>query len=185
MRIIAGEHRGARLLSPEGRTTRPMLDRVRTALFDRLGPLDGARVLDLFAGTGCLGLEALSRGAASCRFVESDARALDALKANVEKLRMGERARLVRGDAFAFVRGLRERATDLAFVDPPYAFLAGAWRPRTLTLLADLRERTLAPGGVAAFHFPRERLAPEELALVGPSEVRSHGSSSVALFRAP
>ncbi|MGH7151836.1 MAG: RsmD family RNA methyltransferase, partial [Planctomycetota bacterium] len=108
MRIIAGEHRGARLLSPEGRTTRPMLDRVRTALFDRLGPLAGARVLDLFAGTGCLGFEALSRGAESCRFVESDPRALAALRANVEKLRMEERARLVRGDAFAFARSLRE-----------------------------------------------------------------------------
>jgi 16S rRNA (guanine(966)-N(2))-methyltransferase RsmD len=185
MRIIAGDHRGARLLSPEGRTTRPMLDRVRTALFDRLGELGDARVLDLFAGSGSLGLEALSRGAASCCFVESDPRALAALRANVAKLRLGERARIVRGDAFAFVRDVASPSFDLVFVDPPYRVLAGAGRARTLGLLAILRERALASGGVGAFHFPRDRLAPEELALVGRTDLRACGSSSIALFRAP
>jgi 16S rRNA (guanine966-N2)-methyltransferase len=182
MRIIAGEHRGARLLAPDGARTRPMLDRVRTALFDRLGPVGGLRALDLFAGTGSLGLEALSRGAASCWFVEPDPAALEALRGNVEKLRLSSRARVVRGDAFAFVRDLDERAFDLVFFDPPYAFLAGSRRPRTLEGLGAVVRGALAPGGRAAFHFPRERLAPEELALVGPCEVRSYGSSSVALF---
>ena len=162
-----------------------MLDRVRTALFDRLGNVTGSRALDLFAGTGSLGLEALSRGAASCVFVESSASALAALRANVGKIGAEGRARVVRGDAFRFVRTCGAAAFDLVFFDPPYTFLRGPRRGRTLEVLAVLRTRVLAPRGRAAFHFPRDLLAPEELTLAGPAEIRSYGSSSLAFLCAP
>src|SRR5688500_14793859 len=95
MRIIAGEWRGRPLVAPEGRGTRPTSDRAREGLFSmlqsRLGSFDGLRVADLFAGTGALGLEALSRGAGHCTFVEKDRQALDILRRNIDRLGAGER----------------------------------------------------------------------------------------------
>lgn len=121
MRIIAGEHRGRRLESPPGEGTRPILDRVREALFGTLGErVVDARVLDLFAGTGALGLEALSRGARSCDFIENGTSALHALKANVAKVRARERTRIFIRDAIPFAEALGPLAYDIAFVDPPY-----------------------------------------------------------------
>ncbi|MGZ4462354.1 MAG: RsmD family RNA methyltransferase, partial [Gaiellaceae bacterium] len=88
MRIIAGSRRGARIRAPRGVDTRPTGDRVREAAFNMIGPLEGASVLDLFAGSGAMGLEALSRGAARVVFIESDQEACRAIKANLEKLRL-------------------------------------------------------------------------------------------------
>src|SRR5512141_2155348 len=98
MRIIAGSHRGRRIVAPRGRDTRPTSDRVREAVFNLIGPVDGADVLDLFAGSGALGLEALSRGAASATFVEADRAAAEAIVSNIEKLGL-EGARVYREDA--------------------------------------------------------------------------------------
>lgn len=120
MRIVAGQWRGRRLVAPPGRTTRPTSDRVREAVFSILGPLDGERVLDLYAGSGALALEALSRGAAEATLVERDRAALTALRANVEAL--GAEAHVIAGDVAAFLRSAAEADGhyDLVFLDPPY-----------------------------------------------------------------
>jgi 16S rRNA (guanine966-N2)-methyltransferase len=119
MRVIAGEFGGRRLRSPRGEATRPTAERVREAVFSMLGDLGGLRVLDLFAGSGALGIESLSRGAAAVTFVERAPRALDALRANVHALGLGDRARVLDGDALAALRAPGEY--DLVFLDPPYA----------------------------------------------------------------
>ena len=123
MRVIAGTLGGRRLKAPTGRATRPTSDRVREALFAMLAELDGAHVLDLFAGTGALGIEALSRGAASAVFVERDARAAAILRANLDALELGpERGELRRGEALGALRVAQERGElyDLVLIDPPY-----------------------------------------------------------------
>lgn len=120
MRVIAGEHRGARLRAPRGRDTRPTSDRVREALFSILGSVAGARVLDLYAGSGALGIEALSRGAASAVFVDSAAPAVEAIRANLNALGLAGEVR--RRPVAAFLASARAAARhyDLVFVDPPY-----------------------------------------------------------------
>jgi 16S rRNA (guanine966-N2)-methyltransferase len=123
MRVIAGEFGGRRLVTPEGDTTRPTTDKVRQAVFNSLtsmGVLDGAAVADLYAGSGALGVEALSRGAATCVFVERDRAALAALRENIAALGLAERATVVASDVLAWVPAMR--GIDIAFVDPPYAF---------------------------------------------------------------
>jgi 16S rRNA (guanine966-N2)-methyltransferase len=119
MRVIAGELGGRTLRTATGKQTRPTAARVREALFSMLGPIEGAAVLDLFAGSGALGIEALSRGAASATFVERDPRALQALRANVTQLGLADRAEIRTGDALAALRHAAKY--DLVFIDPPYA----------------------------------------------------------------
>ena len=120
MRVVAGRFGGRRLSAPPGRATRPTSDRVREALFSILGPLGGARVVDLYAGSGALGIEALSRGAASAVFVERDPRAAAVLRANLDAL--GVEAQLRRAGVLVALREARERGEtyDLALCDPPY-----------------------------------------------------------------
>ena len=121
MRIIGGKYAGRDLTSPNDFRVRPTAELVRGALLDLLAAdLKDASMLDLFAGTGALGLEALSRGARRCDFVETRPASLHALKANIVKLRMKERTRVFKKDAVPFAAGLSEGAYDLAFADPPY-----------------------------------------------------------------
>ncbi len=121
LRLTGGSARGARLCSVPGIEVRPALARMRVSVFEVLRPrLEGARVADLFAGTGSLGLEALSRGAARAVFLDTDPRCLEAIRRNLEKLRFADRAEVLRASAFEAAPGLG--AADLAFVDPPYAF---------------------------------------------------------------
>jgi 16S rRNA (guanine(966)-N(2))-methyltransferase RsmD len=163
MRIIAGEHRGRRIESPPGLETRPMLDRVREAMFSTLGKrAEGANVLDLFAGSGSLGLEALSRGARRARMVEKHPLALSVLRKNVELLGMGERAEIVRGDALRpdLWRPLGgSPAFDLVFLDPPYRRIEEP-DPRTevLARIGDLLRDVVAPGGCLVVHVPARAL---------------------------
>ena len=117
MRIIAGTHRGHTIAAPTGRGTRPTSDRVRESVFNILGPVDDAIVLDLYAGSGALGLEALSRGAAQAVFVERDPDAVRVIERNLDKLRL--RGTVLRQDAVA-VLAAEKRKYDLVFVDPPY-----------------------------------------------------------------
>ncbi|HET6944384.1 MAG TPA: 16S rRNA (guanine(966)-N(2))-methyltransferase RsmD [Gaiellaceae bacterium] len=120
MRIVAGTHRGHTIYAPPGLDTRPTSDRVRENVFNIVGPLDGAVVLDLFAGSGAMGLEALSRGAARAVFVERDPEAVRTIERNLDKLRLN--ARVVRQDvvtALAQEAG-SARKYDLVLVDPPY-----------------------------------------------------------------
>ena len=124
MRIIAGDWRGRRIEAPAGRETRPTSDRAREGLFSmllsRLGSFEGLEVADLFAGTGALGLEALSRGARYCDFVENGPSALHSLKANVAALRLREKTRIYDRDAIPFVERLQADRYDITFADPPY-----------------------------------------------------------------
>lgn len=121
MRIIAGEWGGRRIQAPHGRDTRPTTDRTREAWMSAVNPyLPGARVLDLFAGSGALGLEALSRGAMHSTFVENAPAALRSLQANLAALEAEDRATVVRTDALRYVRTLEAGLFDLAFADPPY-----------------------------------------------------------------
>jgi 16S rRNA (guanine966-N2)-methyltransferase len=121
MRIVAGEFGGRRLVVPRDGRVRPTADRVREAWMSIVAPeLPGARVLDLFAGSGALGLEALSRGASHATFVELAPASLEALRGNIDALGVGERATVRRGDALRFVQGLHAGAYDVAFADPPY-----------------------------------------------------------------
>jgi 16S rRNA (guanine966-N2)-methyltransferase len=117
VRVVAGEFRGRRLAAPRGQCTRPTADRVREALFSMLGDVSGARVLDLYAGSGALGIEALSRGAESAVFVERDVRAAAVIERNLTSL--GLEQRVVRQDAMRFLAH-EEGTFDLVFCDPPY-----------------------------------------------------------------
>ena len=137
MRVVAGSARGRRLRTPEGVGTRPTSDRVREAVFNALfsrGGLDGATIVDLFAGSGALGIEALSRGAAHCWFVETDREASRVIVENLEVLGFADRATVLCRDVDAALEDLPE-AVDVVFADPPYAFdgwvaLLGAVGPR-------------------------------------------------------
>jgi 16S rRNA (guanine(966)-N(2))-methyltransferase RsmD len=124
VRIIAGTHRGSRLVTPKGLDTRPTGDRVREAAFNLIGPLDGATVLDLFAGSGAMGLEALSRGAERAVFVESDRAATRAIEQNLDRLRL--RGTVLLQDALKALQteARAGRRYDLVLVDPPYEMYA-------------------------------------------------------------
>ncbi len=144
MRIIAGSRKGARIFAPRGRETRPTGDRVREAAFNLIGPVDGARVLDLFAGSGAMGLEALSRGAEHVTFVEADRAAAETIERNLGKLDL-RGAVLVRADALRALAGeaAAGRRYDLVLVDPPYRMLTGL-----LTSLAHYLPSVVAPQGL-------------------------------------
>jgi 16S rRNA (guanine966-N2)-methyltransferase len=140
MRVIAGEFGGRRLHAPSGDRTRPTSDRVREALFMALGPLDGTRVVDLFAGSGALAIEALSRGAVWADLVDSDRRARETMERNLADLALGERARVwpLRLPAGLARLGESLATADVVFADPPYggadarAILTGLGRPGVL-----------------------------------------------------
>jgi 16S rRNA (guanine966-N2)-methyltransferase len=139
MRIVGGEFRSRTLEAPKGTLTRPTTDRVREALFSILEArmsLHGIRVLDLYAGSGALGLEALSRGAAHCAFVEQDRAAMDALNRNIVALALTERTRVLRAKVGAVAPAWYAAATaQLVFADPPYADV----HPHAVVALARIR----------------------------------------------
>ena len=179
MRVIAGAFGGRTLRAPAGDATRPTSDRVREALFSMLGALDGARVLDLYAGTGALGIEALSRGAAAAVFVERDPRAVKVLRANLEVLGLGrDRAEVRPGDAGQALRNARTggEAYDLVLLDPPYK-LAPALGPE----LGDDLQSLLTPG--ARVVAESDRRAPLELALPR-THLRRYGDTVIAIHSA-
>lgn len=176
MRIVAGRYGGRRLTAPSGSATRPTSDRVREALFQRLGPLDGQRVLDLFAGSGALGLEALSRGARHVTLVDSAPAAIRAIKANVGALALDAvEVEVRRQDARAFLHSARAggREYDLVLLDPPYRLAAELGRE-----LSPLIAAVLAPGGRVVSES--DRRAP--LALdpdLPPTDERRYGDTLI------
>lgn len=174
MRIIAGEWRGRSLAAPPGRQTRPTTDRVREAWLSALQfDLPDSRVLDLFAGSGALGLEALSRGAQSVTFVERGAPALRALEANIRALEAEARCTVVRADALAYTRGLEPLAFDIALADPPYDSGLAA---RLAEIFADLP----FAGWLWVEHATKEHLPP----LPGSSS-RRYGDTTITRIPAP
>lgn len=177
MRVIAGRWGGRRLQAPPGAATRPTSDRVREALFSVLGErVAGARVLDLFAGSGALGLEALSRGAARATFVDSAPAALKAVRANLAAL--GAEAEVRRSDARRFLVGASAARSeyDLIFLDPPYRLAARLGRE-----LSEALPAVLAPGAVVVAESDRRNVLQIELPLhderrYGDTLIRIHGS---------
>ena len=178
MRIIAGEWRGRALQAPAGQRTRPTADRTRETLFSmlvsRMGSFEGLRVADLYAGSGALGLEALSRGAAHATFVESDPRAIAAIRANVTALRAGERAEVRPLSATTLPPA---QPFDLIFADPPYAAGSG-----TAVVAAVAAAGWLAKGGWLAI----ETEAREEVFPAGwqVDAARRVGRARISLIRA-
>jgi 16S rRNA (guanine966-N2)-methyltransferase len=183
VRIVGGENRGRRLAAPRGRRTRPTAERVREALFDVLGPsVAGTRVLDLYAGTGAIGLEALSRGALRAVFVERDREALRALRQNLERLRLPRAAaRIVAGDVPAALDAVArsEAAFDLVFLDPPYRSDLAA---RTLRALGG--SRLLAAGARVVVQHPARTPLPAVAGLVPHRRARRFGETALTLLSA-
>ena len=175
MRIIAGSHKGARIYAPKGLDTRPTSDRTREAAFNLIGPLEGASVLDLFAGSGAMGLEALSRGAAYSTFVEKDRAAAEAIVRNLDKLGLRGATVLREDVARALAADARSgRRYDLVLVDPPYRLLAGV-----LPTLSAYLPSVVAPGGLVIV----ESDAREEPDLPLPKRTsRRYGSARVTVF---
>ncbi len=176
MRIIAGSNRGTRLRAPKGGSTRPTGDRVRESAFNLIGPVDGARVLDLYAGSGAMGLEALSRGASSCLFVESDRAACSVITENVRHLRAAG-AEIRRADALRMLEEERRagRAYDLVLADPPYEAWAQLEQP-----LGEALSPVLAPAGLVVVETAArvEPVLPLDLVTS-----RRYGSARITLFR--
>ena len=175
MRVIAGSLRGRRIGAPPGLGTRPTSDRVRESLFNLLGPLPrAAAVLDLYAGSWALGIEALSRGAAHVTFVERDRVALRTLRGNLEALRIRDRSRVIAADAGSPTR-IAPGRYDLILADPPYDATTSE---RIVTQGADL----LAPGGVLALEHADEDPAPEPPESLAVWKSRRYGRSRVTLY---
>ncbi len=171
MRIIAGSFGGRRLVAPKGLSARPTQDRVREAWFSILGQeVQEARVLDLFAGSGALGLEALSRGAVSATFVEKARHSLEALEKNIATLDVGDATKVMKMDALKFAEGLGEGAYDLVFADPPYDLGAGS------KLIAMFRAKPFARI-LCIEHRATEVLAGDDL--------RRYGDTAITFCYAP
>ena len=175
MRVVAGAIKGRRLQGPRGRTTRPTSDRVREALFQVLEPVAGARVLDLYAGSGALGIEALSRGAAEAVFVERDRRAAELIARNLEAV--GVAARVEQRDAFAFLEDRRAGRFDLVLIDPPYDFA-----PTLGDALTERLPRVVTQD--SRIVTESDKRAPLELGLPLADE-RTYGSTRIAIHHAP
>jgi 16S rRNA (guanine966-N2)-methyltransferase len=180
MRIVAGIWRGRTLIAPTGNQTRPTADRVRQALFDMLlhapwggrDAMEGAQALDVFAGTGALGLEALSRGAAHVTFIEQDRAALIALRANIAACRADHCSTVLPVDALA---ALPNETASLVFLDPPYG------NDLVRRALSHLRTvARLAPGAIMVAETGRDEPAPTSAALL---DERVHGAARLTIWR--
>ncbi len=178
MRVITGKARGVALKTPDGLQTRPTADRVKEALFSVIQfDIPGARVLDLFAGTGQLGIEALSRGAKEAVFVDAGEPACKLVRENLKRTKLENQARVVKGDYLSFLKSTRE-SFDLIFLDPPYAevFLENA-----LKCISEID--ILQSGGIIV----TERPLGKELELTLPGYIRSkdykYGKTLITLYR--
>ena len=184
MRIVAGRFRGARLTAPKGQATRPTSDRVREALFNILEhglpdfALDDARVLDLFAGTGALGLEALSRGARFCLFIDQSAETRGLIRRNIEALQLTGASKVWRRDATRLGQAGTMAPFDLLFLDPPYGQGLGE-----AALAAALEGGWIVPGGIAVLEerADAEVAAPEGFEAL---DLRVYGDTQVVFLRA-
>lgn len=180
MRVLAGTLKGRRLATPPGRTTRPTSDQVRIACLDALMPfLAGGPFLDLFAGAGGVGIEALSRGAPAAVFVERDAAAVRALRRNIEALALDDRARVVRDDAARAVARLARTGERfaVAFLDPPYG------GPDPLPVLA-LVAGCLLPGGVVVVQHATKAPPPAPAEPLVAWRTRRFGATTLTFLRA-
>lgn len=187
MRISGGVHRSRQLVSPRGSSTRPTSDRVREALFsilDSRGAIEGARVIDFFAGTGALGLEALSRGAARATFVENDRRALEALARNIDALRERPRARVVPQSATKAAATLAGEEATLVFCDPPYADVTREGGvARLLAALETPANRVLHDQALLVLeHATRDKLSLPAGSKLREEDTRVYGDTTLSFY---
>lgn len=173
MRVVSGSARGITLEAPKGMTTRPTSDKAKEGVFSAIQyELEGAKVLDVFAGSGGMGIEALSRGAASCVFVDCDVAALRCIKANLAKTKLTGRS--VRADAIAFLSACKDRF-DVIFSDPPYN---RGWTEKLLPLAAKLLEE----GGIMLCETDSSEPRPEPVEGLAVRKVYTYGRAVVTLF---
>ncbi|MFH1305470.1 MAG: 16S rRNA (guanine(966)-N(2))-methyltransferase RsmD [Candidatus Omnitrophota bacterium] len=180
MRIIGGKFRGRKIQDPHLKTTRPTKDRIREAVFNMIAAeLPGARVLDLFAGSGAYGLEALSRGAKEAVFAEKNPLCADTIKKNIQSLKLDDCAEVLSGDAFAAIISFGEKKEkfDLVFSDPPYA--AGMTKK---VLLMIYQYDILNPTGLLILEHTRSEGLPELTRGVSVIKQRTYGDISISIF---
>ncbi len=176
MRVITGSARGMTLKTLEGETTRPTTDRVKEAIFSAIQfEIEGARVLDLFAGSGQMGIEALSRGAADAVFVDSDKGAIRIIKENVTKTKFTDKARIMQSDAFAFLN-MNINKFDIVFLDPPYA--AGLLE-RAIDGVSDYVDTA----GTVVCEHPLKTELPDECASLRKYRNYKYGKTAVTIYR--
>ena len=186
MRVISGTARGTNLAAPKGQHVRPTLDRVKTAMFNLLADrVDGAKVLDVFSGSGSLGIEALSRGAEACVFVERTGSCVQAIRSNLERTRLSDRTRVLRADVFAVLRRLaRDDVFDLVLAAPPYRIVdelpsrQRLWQWLTELVSGD----ALRSDAMVVLEHRRQKSAlvfPDEVALL---DSRTYGDTTLSLL---
>lgn len=178
MRVITGTARGRRLTTLEGTDTRPTTDRVKEALFSIIQfEIEGRRVLDLFAGSGQLGIEALSRGAKSAVFVDGSKKAAEVVKKNLETTSFSKSASVVCGDALAFLK-TRSEKFDIAFLDPPYS-------TGLLQKALESLPRVMNEGGVIICESPENEAMPESAGSFVLQKRYRYGKVSLSVYRIP
>jgi 16S rRNA (guanine966-N2)-methyltransferase len=178
MRIVRGSHGGRVLRAPHGAATRPTSEKVREAIFNILPDVGGMQVLDLFAGSGALGIEALSGGAAHATFVDQAKPALSVIRHNLRELGLEDRATVLAGDAVALgARHVPASPWQLVFVDPPYR--------SDLALRAVQTLAHLAPGAVVVLEHDRHNAPPDEVGSLVRTDQRRYGDTLVSFFRGP
>lgn len=176
MRVITGSARGTRLEAPEGQQTRPTSDMTKEAIFSILHfELEGAMVLDLFAGSGQMGIEALSRGARSCVFVDISRQAQEATRRNLAAAKLGERARVAAMEAESFLSGCKDKF-DIALLDPPYG---QGLLEKVLPALAE----NMNEGGVIVCEMERSETPPEAAGSFTLKKTYRYGKAKVATYR--
>lgn len=177
MRVITGTARGTKLKTPEGMLTRPTTDRVKEALFNIIQFDIAGDVLDLFAGTGQLGIEALSRGAAHCTFVDKGREPVSVIRENLKKTRLEERAEVVQADYSSYLKTCRKQF-DLILLDPPYAeiFLETA-----LKIISEID--ILTNSGIIVCERPFEKSLPDDIPGLARYRDYRYGKAAVTIFR--
>jgi 16S rRNA (guanine966-N2)-methyltransferase len=187
MRVIAGAARGRTLLAPKGMSTRPMMDIVKGSLFNMLEAMGGIEgpALDLFSGTGSLGIEALSRGVAEVDFVESDREACKVIRANLERLGLAEQGRVITGSVDRFVGSAAAKRVNhaprpyrLVFIDAPYAQKASRRLLETI-----VQSALLDAGGLICVGHHRHEDLPDELGVLERVKFRCFGASCISIYR--
>lgn len=178
MRIITGSKRGKKLITLEGEQVRPTTDRVKESLFNILQfQLEGRRFLDLFAGSGQIGLEALSRGAALAVFVDASKDSIRVVEKNVQSTGLGDRSKVITADFRSYLRGCRERF-DIAFLDPPYRM---GLLEKALPLVAE----RMNPGGVILCEHPKDEILPESAGDFLQHKSYRYGKIMLTAYRQP
>ncbi len=190
MRIIAGQHRSRKLIGPkDAETTRPITDRVKESLFSRLtslGMIGEGRVLDIFSGTGSLGLEALSRGAAACTFIERDREAVRRLERNIRELDLDDRCHVITASAFTtyWLLAVKNDSVRIAFIDPPYAVTDNHDGLRQALHLIELLAPRLEDGGVVVLRTRSTVSTPEVSGCDGPASF-TYGTMALHFYQRP